>query len=60
MCGIRPEVKHVHLNRVDELGLLLRSVNQFALNLHSLVDDVSTQVNGITNVTISWRKTMSI
>ncbi|MFJ5428818.1 hypothetical protein BSK71_09380 [Pectobacterium actinidiae] len=44
------KVRHVHLNRVDEIGLLLRSVNQFALNLHSLVDDVSTQVNGITNV----------
>ena len=44
------KVKHIHLNRVDEIGLLLRSVNQFALNLHSLVDDVSTQVNGITKV----------
>ncbi len=44
------KTKHIHLNRVDEIGLLLRSVNQFSLNLHSLVDDVSTQVNGITNV----------
>ncbi|MCS3431023.1 PAS domain-containing methyl-accepting chemotaxis protein [Klebsiella sp. BIGb0407] len=44
------KVKHIHLNRVDEIGLLLRSVNQFGLNLHSLVDDVSTQVNGITSV----------
>lgn len=44
------KAKHVHLNRIDEIGLILRSVNQFALNLHSLVDDVSTQVNGISNV----------
>lgn len=44
------KAKHIHLNRVDEIGLLLRSVNQFGLNLHSLVDDVSTQVNGISNV----------
>ncbi|MEH0831895.1 methyl-accepting chemotaxis protein [Pectobacterium cacticida] len=44
------KVKHICLNRVDEIGLLLRSVNQFGLNLHSLVDDVSTQVGGITDV----------
>ncbi|WKV49894.1 MULTISPECIES: methyl-accepting chemotaxis protein [Dickeya] len=40
----------IHLNRVDEIGLLLRVVNQFGLNLHSLVDDVGTQVAGIKNV----------
>ncbi|WP_409307937.1 methyl-accepting chemotaxis protein [Pectobacterium sp. B1J-3] len=44
------KVKHMHLNRVDEIGLLLRAINQFGLNLHSLVDDVSTQVQGITDV----------
>ncbi|MCG8707336.1 PAS domain-containing protein [Brenneria sp. 4F2] len=40
----------VRLNRVDEIGLLLRAVNQFGLNLHSLVDDVGTQVKGMTEV----------
>lgn len=40
----------IHLNRVDEIGLLLRVVNQFGLNLHSLVDDVGTQVAGINSV----------
>lgn len=44
------KVKHIHLNRVDEIGLLLRAINQFGLNLHSLVDDVGTQVRGITTV----------
>ncbi|MBJ7223661.1 MULTISPECIES: methyl-accepting chemotaxis protein [unclassified Brenneria] len=42
--------KSVHLNRVDEIGLLLRAINQFGLNLHSLVDDVGTQVQGMTDV----------
>lgn len=32
------------LGRVDELGLLMRSVNQAGLNLRSLVDDVADQV----------------
>ncbi|MFO6299652.1 methyl-accepting chemotaxis protein [Rahnella selenatireducens] len=40
----------VHFNRVDEIGLLMRSVNQFGLNLHSLVEDVGTQVGGISNI----------
>ncbi|GAB7197892.1 methyl-accepting chemotaxis protein [Dickeya oryzae] len=40
----------IHLNRVDEIGLLLRVVNQFGLNLHSLVNDVSTQVSGINDI----------
>lgn len=40
----------VHLNRVDEIGLLMRSINQFGLNLHSLVEDVGAQVGGITNI----------
>ncbi|WP_033577764.1 PAS domain-containing methyl-accepting chemotaxis protein [Dickeya chrysanthemi] len=40
----------VHLNRVDDIGLLLRVVNQFGLNLHSLVNDVGTQVAGINSV----------
>ncbi|ATA26832.1 chemotaxis protein [Brenneria goodwinii] len=44
------KAKPIRLNRVDELGLLLRAINQFGLNLRSLVDDVSTQVNGMTDV----------
>ncbi|WJY15858.1 methyl-accepting chemotaxis protein [Pectobacteriaceae bacterium CE90] len=41
---------HIHLNRVDEIGLLLRVINQCGLNLCSLVDDVGTQVEGMTSV----------
>ncbi|WP_459177060.1 methyl-accepting chemotaxis protein [Ewingella americana] len=44
------KVNSVHMNRVDEIGLLMRSLNQFGLNLHSLVEDVGTQVNGITDI----------
>lgn len=44
------KTRHLQMNRVDEIGLLLRSINQFALNLNSLVDDVSTQVQGMTDV----------
>ncbi|PWC13817.1 methyl-accepting chemotaxis protein [Brenneria corticis] len=40
----------IRLNRVDEIGMLLRAVNQFGLNLHSLVDDVGAQVQGMTDV----------
>ena len=39
--------RNVMLNRVDELGMLLRAVNQSALNLRSLVDDVSLQTEGV-------------
>ena len=35
------------LNRVDDIGLLARAVNQAGLNLRSLLDDVSQQVQGI-------------
>jgi aerotaxis receptor len=38
---------YVRFNRVDEIGLLMRLVNQAGLNLSSLVGDVSTQINGI-------------
>ncbi|QZN94932.1 methyl-accepting chemotaxis protein [Symbiopectobacterium purcellii] len=44
------KTSHVHFNRVDEIGLLMRSINQFGLNLHSLVDDVGAQVQGMTDV----------
>jgi aerotaxis receptor len=39
--------RNVSLDRVDEIGLLLRAVNQSALNLRSLLDDVSEQAKGV-------------
>ena len=39
--------ENVQLNRVDEIGMILRAVNQSGLNLRSLVDDVSEQVGGV-------------
>ncbi len=44
VSGRKPDP--VHMDRVDEIGLLMRLVNQSGLNLNSLVDDVSTQVAG--------------
>lgn len=41
----------VHFNRVDDIGLLMRLVNQSGLNLRSLVDDVGTQIGGIGDIT---------
>jgi aerotaxis receptor len=41
-----PEAGH-GLNRVDEIGMLQRSINQAGLNLNSLVDDVSAQISGL-------------
>lgn len=38
---------NINLDRVDEIGLILRAVNQAGLNLRSLVDDVSEQVSGL-------------
>ncbi|MCX7693962.1 methyl-accepting chemotaxis protein [Tepidimonas taiwanensis] len=35
------------LNRVDDIGLLARSINQAGLNLRALVDDVAAQVAGV-------------
>ncbi len=40
-------VEPVVMNRVDEIGILLRAVNQAGLNLRALVDDVSEQVGGV-------------
>lgn len=37
----------IAMNRVDELGILLRSINQSALNLNAILDDISTQANRI-------------
>jgi aerotaxis receptor len=39
--------ENVHLNRVDEIGMILRAVNQSGLNLRSLVHDVSEQLSGL-------------
>ncbi len=36
-----------NLDRVDEIGMILRAVNQSGLNLRSLVDDVSEQISGL-------------
>ena len=33
--------ENVHLDRVDEIGMLLRAINQSGLNLRALVDDVA-------------------
>jgi aerotaxis receptor len=38
---------NVHLNRVDDIGLILRALNQSGLNVRSLVDDVALQVDGV-------------
>lgn len=37
------------LQRADDIGMLLRSVNQAGLNVRSLVDDVGGQVHGVRN-----------
>ncbi|MFO1293296.1 MAG: methyl-accepting chemotaxis protein [Rubrivivax sp.] len=37
------------LGRLDDIGMLLRSVNQAGLNLRSLLDDVSSQVGGLSS-----------
>ncbi len=38
---------HRPLDRIDELGLLMRMINQAGLNLRALVDDVQHQTSGI-------------
>ncbi|MBK1712989.1 methyl-accepting chemotaxis protein [Rubrivivax gelatinosus] len=37
----------VLLDRADDVGMLMRSINQSGLNLRSLVDDVAHQVDGL-------------
>jgi len=44
-CGRLSEIPP--LNRIDDLGMLSRAVNQAGLNLRSLLDDVSLQVGGV-------------
>lgn len=39
--------RDLKMNRVDEVGMILRAVNQSGLNLCSLVDDVSEQISGL-------------
>jgi aerotaxis receptor len=39
---------NIQLNRVDEIGMILRAVNQSGLNLRSLVADVGEQLSGLT------------
>ncbi|MBN7796621.1 methyl-accepting chemotaxis protein [Parahaliea mediterranea] len=38
---------NLQLNRIDEIGRILRSINQAGLNLRALVDDVGAQVEGL-------------
>jgi aerotaxis receptor len=40
----------LHFDRVDEIGRLLRAVNQSGLNLQALADEVSEQIAGIERV----------
>ena len=39
--------QNLNFNRVDEIGMLMRAVNQAGLNLKSLVDDVGQQIGGV-------------
>ena len=41
---------YYHFDRVDEIGLMMRLVNQSGLNLNSLVDDVGAQISGISEI----------
>jgi len=41
---------YYHFDRVDEIGLMMRMVNQSGLNLHSLVGDVGAQISGISTI----------
>ncbi len=41
------KTNYYHFDRVDEIGLMMRLVNQSGLNLNSLVDDVGAQISGI-------------
>lgn len=41
---------YTHFDRVDEIGLMMRLVNQSGLNLNSLVDDVGAQIGGIRDI----------
>jgi len=38
---------NVRLNRVDDIGMILRGINQAGLNVRALVDDVGLQTEGV-------------
>jgi len=40
-------IEPLPMNRIDEIGMLMRAVNQAGLNLRSLVDDVAEQAGGV-------------
>ncbi|MDW8336690.1 MAG: methyl-accepting chemotaxis protein [Tepidimonas sp.] len=42
--------ENLNLNRVDDIGMVLRAINQAGLNLRALVDDVAQQVSGVSTV----------
>ncbi|TSE25873.1 Aerotaxis receptor [Tepidimonas sediminis] len=42
--------ENLNLNRVDDIGMVLRAINQSGLNLRALVDDVAQQVGGLGTV----------
>jgi aerotaxis receptor len=44
-CGVTAPA--APLDRVDEIGLLMRAVNQAGLNLRAVVDDVAEQTDGV-------------
>ncbi|SDB92651.1 aerotaxis receptor [Paraburkholderia lycopersici] len=37
----------LHMDRVDEIGMILRAIEQSGLNLRSLVDDIGEQIPGL-------------
>lgn len=39
--------QQIHMERLDELGSIARSINQSGLNLKALVDDVAEQASGV-------------
>lgn len=41
----------VHLQRTDEIGMLLRAINQSGLNLRALADEVTRQTAGVCEAT---------
>jgi len=56
--------RNVYLNRVDEIGMTARALNQAGLNLRSLIGDVAAQIQGMqgnndqimqSNADLKWR-----
>jgi len=44
--------KNINLNRVDEIGMLLRAINQSGLNLRALVDDVGARSQVVASASV--------